>query len=78
MRIVTLVAVLISLSAFGGQAMQVTIDQTSVSLYAGICVSNWRALIVAGEHGHWGGIIGFRSVGPWSDARRYCLGARPF
>jgi hypothetical protein len=58
---VALAAILLAAGAFGGQAMQVTIDQTSVSLYAGICISDWRRLIIKGEPGHWGGIVGFRS-----------------
>lgn len=64
-------------TGMGGEALTVTIDQTSVSLYAGICISDWRRLLIVGEPGHWGGIIGLSSVGPWSHAKRWCDGGHP-
>ena len=71
---VVLVCAILLAGGFGGEALQATIDQTSVSLYGGICIADWRGLLVRGEPGHWGGIVGLRSLGPWSQGRRYCAG----
>jgi len=76
-RSLLLVVLLVAAGGFGGIALAPTIDQTSVSLYAGICIADWRHLIVAGEGHHWGDITGFRAVGPWSHGHRYCAGSRP-
>ena len=74
LRAIALLVVFVASTGMGGEALSVTIDQTSVSLYAGICITDWKRLLIVGEPGHWGGVIGLRSVGPWSHEKRWCDG----
>lgn len=72
--VMLLLVVFVACIGMGGESLKATIDQTSVSLYAGICITDWRRLLVVGEPGHWGGVNGLSSVGPWSHGKRWCDG----
>jgi len=70
--------IVVAASAFGGQAMKVTIDQTLVCEFS---LPVPRKLIIQPDHSvyyqPWSGHAGLRTIGPWSHAKRDCTGGYP-